>query len=108
MLLLLLVCGSDNNVLFCVPWEKPSYGIRFFLSSVEFITYKHWKHKWLLSFSAFIASIFVFVNIFKPEIHSTNLMLALQSYWIIPHVTVYILSYAMFCGSYNCFFYSVK
>lgn len=71
----------------------------FFLSSVGFITYKHWKYKWLLSFSALIASVFVFVNIFNPEIHSTNLMPALQSYWFIPHVTVYILSYAMFAAA---------
>lgn len=67
----------------------------FFLATVGFITYKHWKYKWLLSFSGFIASVFVCVNIFKPEIHSTNLMPALQSYWFVPHVTVYILSYAM-------------
>lgn len=57
--------------------------------------YRHWRYKWLLSFSSLIACIFVCVNIFKPEIHSTNLMPALQSYWFVPHVTVYILSYAM-------------
>ncbi len=68
----------------------------FFLSSVGFITYKHWKYKWLLSFSGLMACVFVFINIFKPEIHSKNLMPALQSYWFVPHVTVYILSYAMF------------
>ena len=67
----------------------------FFLSLVGYIAYKHWKYKWLLSFSSLIACIFVCINIFKPEIHSKNLMPALQSYWFIPHVTVYILSYAM-------------
>jgi len=67
----------------------------FFLATVGYITYKHWKYKWLLSFSGLVASVFVCVNIFKPEIHSTNLMPALQSYWFVPHVTVYILSYAM-------------
>lgn len=67
----------------------------FFLSTVGYVSYKHWKYKWLLSFSALVACVFVCVNIFKPEIHSTNLMPALQSYWFVPHVTVYILSYAM-------------
>ena len=66
-----------------------------FLSLVGFITYKHWKYKWLLSFSALVACIFVCINILKPEIHSKHLMPALQSYWFIPHVTVYILSYSM-------------
>ncbi|MFT4070961.1 MAG: cytochrome c biogenesis protein CcsA [Dysgonamonadaceae bacterium] len=67
----------------------------FFLSLVGYITYRHWKYKWLLSFSALMACLFVFINIFKPEIHSKNLMPALQSYWFVPHVTVYMLSYAM-------------
>lgn len=67
----------------------------FFLATVGFFTYKHWNYKWLLSFSAVVACVFVCINIFKPEIHSKNLMPALQSYWFVPHVTVYILSYAM-------------
>lgn len=67
----------------------------FFLATVGYLTYRHWKYKWLLSFSALVACVFVCINIFKPEIHSTNLMPALQSYWFVPHVTVYILSYAM-------------
>ena len=67
----------------------------FFLSLIGYITYKHWNYNWLLLFSAVVAAVFVCINIFKPEIHSINLMPALQSYWFIPHVTVYILSYAM-------------
>lgn len=67
----------------------------FFLATIGYITYKRWQYKWLLSFSSVVASVFVCVNIFKPEIHSTTLMPALQSYWFVPHVTVYILSYAM-------------
>lgn len=68
----------------------------FFLATIGFISYKHLKYKWLLSFSSLMAIVFVCINIFKPEIHSSNLMPALQSYWFVPHVTVYILSYAMF------------
>ncbi len=67
----------------------------FFLALIGYLTFRHWKYKWLLSFSAIVACVFVCINIFKPEIHSTNLMPALQSYWFVPHVTVYILSYSM-------------
>lgn len=67
----------------------------FFLSSFGYIAYKRWKYPWLLSFSAVVATVFVLINLLKPEIHSKNLMPALQSPWFIPHVTSYILSYAM-------------
>lgn len=67
----------------------------FFLASVGYLAYRKWKYPWLLSFSAIVATVFVLVNLLKPEIHSKNLMPALQSIWFIPHVTAYILSYAM-------------
>ena len=71
----------------------------FFLVAVGFVIYKHWKYKWLLSFSALLAIVFTCINIFRPEIHSKNLMPALQSHWFVPHVMVYILSYAMFAAA---------
>ncbi|MDH6357283.1 cytochrome c biogenesis protein CcsA [Parabacteroides sp. PF5-9] len=67
----------------------------FFLSTIGYLTFRHWKYKWLLSFSGLMACVFVCINLFKPEIHSKNLMPALQSIWFVPHVTSYILSYAM-------------
>jgi ABC-type transport system involved in cytochrome c biogenesis permease subunit len=67
----------------------------FFLATAGYITYKRWKYKWMLSYSNVMASVFVCINILKPEIHSAHLMPALQSYWFVPHVTVYILSYAL-------------
>jgi ABC-type transport system involved in cytochrome c biogenesis permease subunit len=67
----------------------------FFLALVGYLTYRRWKYPWLLLFSAVVASVFIGVNCFKPEIHSKALMPALQSYYFVPHVTVYILSYAM-------------
>lgn len=66
-----------------------------FLAIIGYITYRRWKYKWLIPFLGSIATVFVCINIFKPEIHSTTLMPALQSYWFVPHVIVYILSYAM-------------
>lgn len=66
-----------------------------FLSGVGFAAWRRWKYPWLLSYSAAVATVFVAVNLLKPEIHSTNLMPALQSIWFVPHVTSYILSYAL-------------
>jgi ABC-type transport system involved in cytochrome c biogenesis permease subunit len=67
----------------------------FFLAGIGYIAYKRWNYNWLLFFSAALATIFAAVNLFRPEIHSKALMPALQSPYFVPHVTVYILSYAM-------------
>lgn len=67
----------------------------FFLTLAGYVTYRHWRYPWLPLFSGGVAAVFVVINLAKPEIHSIALMPALQSYYFIPHVTVYIFSYAM-------------
>ncbi len=67
----------------------------FFLVVAGFFTYLHWGYRWMMGYSVLVSGVFIFINLLKPEIHTTNLMPALQSVWFIPHVTVYILSYAM-------------
>jgi ABC-type transport system involved in cytochrome c biogenesis permease subunit len=42
-----------------------------------------------------MATVFMAINCFKPEIHDQSLMPALQSVWFIPHVSIYIFSYAL-------------
>lgn len=59
------------------------------------IIYARWRYRWVLSFTTLLAAVFVFINIFKPEIHSKTLMPALQSPWFAPHVIVYMMAYAM-------------
>jgi ABC-type transport system involved in cytochrome c biogenesis permease subunit len=54
-----------------------------------------WRYKWILSFSTVLATVFIIINILKPEIHDQSLMPALQSPWFIPHVTVYMFSYSL-------------
>lgn len=66
-----------------------------FIVLVGYVTYLRWRYKWLMAYSVVVSTVFVLVNLLKPEIHTTNLMPALQSIWFVPHVTVYILSYAM-------------
>lgn len=104
---LLMLCGIALFALFIAGFwihiERPPMRTMgetrlwysLFLSSVGYLAYRRWHYPWLLSFSALVASVFIFVNLFKPEIHSRNLMPALQSIWFVPHVTAYILSYAM-------------
>lgn len=57
-------------------------------------TYIRWRYRWILSFSTVLATVFIMINIFRPEIHDHTLMPALQSPWFIPHVTVYMFSYS--------------
>ena len=67
----------------------------FFLAIVGYLAYRRWHYPWILSFSVLVASVFIIINLLKPEIHSKSLMPALQSHWFVPHVISYILSYAM-------------
>ena len=67
----------------------------FFLPLAGLIVYLRWQYKWILSFSTILATVFICVNIFKPGIHSTTLMPALQSPWFAPHVIVYMFAYAL-------------
>jgi ABC-type transport system involved in cytochrome c biogenesis permease subunit len=59
------------------------------------MVYSRWKYKWILTFSTILATVFICVNLFKPEIHSKTLMPALQSPWFAPHVIVYMFAYAL-------------
>jgi len=68
----------------------------FFISLAGIIVYSRWDYKWITTFSFVMSLVFTCVNLFKPEIHSTTLMPALQSPWFAPHVTVYMFAYALF------------
>ena len=67
----------------------------FFLSVIGIALYARYRYSWMPAFSTLMATVFICVNILKPEIHSTTLMPALQSPWFVPHVIVYMFSYAM-------------
>ena len=67
----------------------------FFLALIGLIVYARWRYKWILSFATVLALVFICVNLFKPEIHNKTLMPALMSPWFVPHVIVYMLSYAI-------------
>lgn len=66
----------------------------FFAMLAGLFTYVRWRYKWILSFSTVLSTVFMLLNVLKPEIHDQTLMPALQSAWFIPHVTVYMFSYS--------------
>ena len=67
----------------------------FFLLIAGLFTYTRWKYRWILAFSTLLSGVFILINILKPEIHDQTLMPALQSFWFVPHVSVYMFSYAL-------------
>lgn len=66
-----------------------------FLSLIGLVVYLRWRYRWVLPFGCLMAVMFAGINIFKPEIHTEELMLALRSPWFVPHVIVYMFSYAV-------------
>lgn len=66
-----------------------------FLPLAGIVVYSRWRYQWILTFSTLLATVFICVNLFRPEIHSRTLMPALQSPWFAPHVIVYMMSYAL-------------
>lgn len=66
-----------------------------FLPFAGLVVYLRWRYKWILSFSTILATVFIVVNVVKPEIHNKTLMPALQSPWFAPHVIVYMFAYAL-------------
>ncbi|HHT51649.1 MAG TPA: cytochrome c biogenesis protein CcsA [Bacteroidales bacterium] len=67
----------------------------FFLLFIGSILYLRWEYKWILLFSVLMTDLFLIFNIIYPENFDTSLMPALQSYWFVPHVIVYIFAYSM-------------
>ena len=66
-----------------------------FLLVAGVATYARWRFKWVLSFSTLMATVFMVINCLRPELHDKGLMPALQSAWFMPHVAVYMFSYAL-------------
>ena len=79
----------------------------FFAMVSGLATYLRWGYKWILPFSSVLSTVFILLNILKPEIHDQTLMPALQSPWFIPHVTVYMFSYSLLGCSFLIALYSL-
>ena len=67
----------------------------FFVIIAGLIIYIRWKYRWILSFATVLSTVFMIINIAKPDIHNKTLMPALESPFFVPHVISYIFAYAM-------------
>lgn len=76
-------------------WETRLW-YAFFTALIATIFKMFWKMNYMLIYGNVISIIFILVNLLHPENFTKELMPALQSYWFIPHVIVYIFSYALF------------
>jgi len=66
-----------------------------FLAITGYIIYLRWGYTLIFAIAAALALLFLWINFSHPEAYEKELMPALQSPWFIPHVIVYILSYAL-------------
>jgi len=70
-----------------------------FLPVIGGLTYLRWRYKWFLAYTVLMTLLFLGINYANPETYSKTLMPALQSPWFVPHVLVYLLSYAVLAAS---------
>ena len=66
-----------------------------FMALIGIIIYYRWKYWWIIPYVLFLSVVFLIVNIIHPDNFDKTLMPALQSYWFVPHVIVYMISYAL-------------
>lgn len=70
-----------------------------FIPVIGYLYFVRWRYSWVLAYSIMLATVFMLINILKPEMHDKTLMPALQSPWFVPHVIVYMFAYALLAVS---------
>lgn len=70
------------------------------LPLLSFVFAVRFKIYWLMQFAIGMAAIFLLINVIHPEVYDKTLAPALQSYWFVPHVVVYIASYALLAAGF--------
>jgi cytochrome c biogenesis protein len=63
------------------------------------IVFIRWRYGWILSFSGVLSTVFMAINVFKPEIHNKTMMPALESPFFVPHVISYIFAYSILAAA---------
>ena len=71
----------------------------FFVAWVTWIIYIKTKEIAMYWLGFVMSSVFLLVDIIHPEYQSKSMMPALQSSWFIPHVVVYMISYAVLASA---------
>ncbi len=71
----------------------------FFVSLITWGIFLRTKVKSLYILGFIMSTVFLIVDIIHPEYQNKNLMPALQSPWFIPHVVIYMISYAVLAAA---------
>lgn len=66
-----------------------------FMPLVGTVVYARRHYKWILTFTVAMSAIFIGISLLNPDTFGKGLVPALQSPWFVPHVTLYILAYAL-------------
>lgn len=70
-----------------------------FVSLIVWVIFIRTKSKPLYLLGFIMSSVFLLVDLIHPEYQTKNLMPALQSPWFIPHVVIYMISYAVLAAA---------
>jgi ABC-type transport system involved in cytochrome c biogenesis permease subunit len=57
------------------------------------------KTYWFAIYGQVMASVFLITNLLHPDYFDMTLMPALQSYWFVPHVIIYMVAYALLAST---------
>jgi len=57
------------------------------------------KTYWFAVYGQIMASVFLITNLIHPDYFDMTLMPALQSYWFVPHVIIYMVAYALLAST---------
>ena len=66
-----------------------------FLLLMGWITWARTRFSGVLGLSILMSTVFLIINIARPELHDKELMPVLNSLWFVPHVAVYMFAYAL-------------
>ena len=66
---------------------------------ITLIIHTRLKTYWFAVYGQVMASVFLITNIIHPDYFDMTLMPALQSYWFVPHVIIYMVAYALLAST---------
>ncbi|RLC53173.1 MAG: cytochrome C assembly protein [Candidatus Cloacimonadota bacterium] len=66
---------------------------------IALIIHLRLKTYWFAIYGQLMASVFLITNLIHPDYFDMTLMPALQSYWFVPHVIIYMIAYALLAST---------
>jgi len=66
---------------------------------ITLIIHSKLKTYWFVIYGQVMACVFMITNLLNPDYFDMTLMPALQSYWFVPHVIIYMVAYALLAST---------